>query len=124
MINHNNRASISVPVGALSGSEVLPLSYAHKKLKLINASFIQEGAISASGTNYLGLQLKKNDVAVENAVDTQAGLAARTALDLEVGEEGLILELGDYLSLDVVENGTFSEGTDGIIVLDVEVIGN
>lgn len=124
MINHNNRPTIVVNLGALDASQVLPLLYAHKKMKVLAASYLQEDAISASGTNYLQLQLKKDNVAVESAVDSQAGVAARSALDLEVGSEGLVLEQGEYLALDVVEGGTFAEGSDAILVLDVEVIGN
>lgn len=124
MINHNNRPVVVVSVAALSASVVLPLLLADKKMKVLSAKYVQEGAITASGVNYLALQLKKNNVAVESAVDTQAGVSARTALALEVGDEPLVLAQGDYLALDVVETGTFAEGTAGLLVLDVEVVGN
>lgn len=123
-INHNNRPPVVVALGALGASEVLPLLLADKKMKILSAKIVQEGAISASGVNYLALQLKKENAAVESAVDTQAGKDARSPIALEVGENGLILEEGEYLSLDVAQTGTFSEGTDAILVLDVEVIGN
>lgn len=124
MINHNNRPCVMVSLGALQDSEVLPLLLADKKMKLLSARFVQEGAVSASGTNYLTLQLKKDDAAVESGVDTQAGLAARTPLALQLPAGGLLLEKDSYLSLDVAETGTFSEGTDAILALDLEVIGN
>lgn len=122
MFNHNNRPSISVSIGALAQTETLPLLIADKKMKILSAKFVQEGAISASGVNYLAMQLKKNNVAVGAAVNTQAGLAARTAKALDV--TGLTLESGDYLSLGITETGVFAEGTPAILVLDVEVIGN
>lgn len=124
MINHNNRPSVVVSVAALSTSLVLPLLLADKKLKVLSAKYVQEGAITASGSNYLALRLKQNNVAVGTAVDTQAGVAARTALSLNIGSSPLVLEAGDYLALDVAETGTFAEGTAGILVLDVEVVGN
>lgn len=125
MYNNNNRPPVVVNLGSLSASQVLPLLYAHKKMRVKAAAFIQEGAISVSGANYLALQLKKNNVAVGSAVDTQAGLAARTALPVEVGADGYVeLEAGDYLSLDVAETGTFVESANSIAVLDVEIFGN
>lgn len=130
-INHNNRLQIVRHINALNADVTLPVLIADKKMRILSAKYVQEGAISASGTNYLELQLKKNDVAVESAVDTQAGVAARTPIALEVGvmEElpslaGLVLEKEDYLALDVNEEGTFAQGTDAILTLDVEVMGN
>lgn len=125
MINHNNRMSVVVNLGALDASQVLPALYAHKKMKVLGAVVVQEGAISASGTNYLTYDLLKNNVAsLATPKDTQAGLAAREALELFDADEELVLAEGDYLALDVAETGTFAEGTDAILVLDVEVIGN
>lgn len=124
-INHNNRLSIVVNLGALDASQVLPALYAHKKMKILGAVVVQEGAISASGVNYLTYDLKIDNVAsLATAKDTQAGLAAREALELLDADESLYLEKGEYLALDVAETGTFAEGTDAILVLDVEVIGN
>lgn len=125
MINHNNRPSISIVLAALSASAVVPLLYAHKKMRVLAISLVQEGAITASGANYLTYQAKKNNVAVGTAVDTQAGLAARVAKALVMPAAGYIeLEAGDYLSLDVAETGTFAEGTLLLAQLDVEIVGN
>jgi hypothetical protein len=125
MINHNNRPTVVVNLGALNAAQVLPALYAHKKMKVLGAAIIQEGAISASGANYLTLDLKIQDApSLATPKDTQAGLAARTALELLDEGEELILEKGEYLSLDVAETGDFVEGTDSILVLDLEVVGN
>lgn len=124
MINANNRPSVVVNLGVLSASQVLPAYYAAKKVKVKAAHIVQEGVISASGVNYLAYQLKKDNVAVGSVVDTQAGVAARAAVALALPAGGLLLEAGSYLSLDVAETGTFAEGTDAILVLDLEVIGN
>lgn len=124
MVNHNNRPVVVLPIAALSASVVLPVLLADKKLKVLSAKYVQEGAISASGSNYLALRLKQNNVAVGTAVDTQAGVAARTAVALNIGTTDLVLAQGDYLALDVAETGTFAEGTAGLLVLDVEVVGN
>lgn len=125
MINHNNRPQLSVLIPAISATSVIPLLCAHKKMKVLAASLVQEGAITASAVNYLTYQLKKNNVAVGSAVNTKAGLAARTEKELSVGAGGYIeLEAGDYLSLDVVETGTFAEGTALLASLDVEIVGN
>lgn len=124
MINHNNRPSICIPVAALSASGVLPVLLADKKLKILSAKYIQEGAITASAINLLDFQLKVDNVAVGTAVTTEAGLAARTALPLNIGSEPLVIEKDSYVALDVVETGTFAEGTAGLLVLDVEVVGN
>lgn len=124
-INHNNRLSVVVPLGALDASQVLPALYAHKKMKILGAAVVQEGAISASGSNYLTYDLKIDNVAsLATAKDTQAGVAARAALELLDAGEELVLAKGSYLALDVAETGTFAEGTDAILVLDVEVVGN
>ena len=122
MNNHNNRPSISLPIVALDASKVLPVLIADKKMKILSAKYVQEGVITASGVNYLALQLKVDNVAHGAAVDTQAGVAARTALPLSLSS--LVLEAGEYLSLDVAETGTFTEGTDAILVLDCEIVGN
>lgn len=125
MINHNNRPSVAVLLPVLTASLVLPVLVAHKKMKVLAASLVQEGAISASGVNFLAFKLKKNNVDVAAAVDTQAGLAARTKKDLGLGADGYItLEIGDYLSLDVAETGTFAEGTAMLLQLDTEIVGN
>jgi len=125
MINQNNRPSIVIPLAAISADIEVPAWLADKKARVRGAKFVQSGAITASGTNYLTLQLKQNNVAVGAAVDTQLGLPAREGLALGLGAlEYLELELGDYLSLDVVESGTFAEGASGLLVLDIEVLGN
>lgn len=125
MINHNNRPLVVVNLGALDASQVLPAIYAHKKMKILGAVVVQEGAVTASGTNYLTYDLKIDDAAsLSTPKDTQAGLVARQALELLDPAEELVLEAGQYLSLDVAETGTFTEGTDAILVLDVEVVGN
>ena len=125
MINANNRPVVVVNLGVLSASQVLPALYAHKKMKVKGAAVAQEGVVSASGVNYLAFDLKVDNVAsLTTPKDTQAGLAARTALELLDAGEELVLEKGQYLSLDVAETGAFAEGTDAILVLDLEVIGN
>lgn len=124
MINHNNRPQVVVSLGALDATEVLPALLADKKMKLLSAKIVQEGVISASGTNYLTVQMKVDNVAVGSAVDTQAGVAARTPIALNIGTEPLVLAKDSYLALDVVESGTFTEGTDAILVLDLEIVGN
>jgi hypothetical protein len=123
MINHNNRPQICLPIAAISASVVLPALLADKKMRVLSAKYVQEGAISASGVNYLAMRLKVNNVLVGAAVDTQAGVTARTPVELDLGAE-LILAKDSYVALDVVETGTFAEGTQGLLVLDVEIIGN
>ena len=123
--NESNRASISVALPVIAASIILPALFADKKLRIRNASVIQEGVISASGTNYLTYQLKIDNVAVGTAVDTQAGVPVRTALPLGLGALGFIdVEKGEYLALDVAETGTFAEGDLAVLSLDIEVIGN
>jgi len=124
MTNHNNRPSVCVSIAALDASVVLPLLLADKKLKVLSAKYVQEDAISADGSNYLAMQLKVDNVAVGSAVDTQAGVAARTPVELDLGSEPLSVEKDSYVSLDVTESGTFAEGSPGLLVLDVEVVGN
>jgi hypothetical protein len=123
-INHNNRPSAQIPLAAISATSEHPLFLAIKKTKVLAAQFVQSGAISASGTNYLAMQLKKNNAAVGTAVDTQAGLAARVGLAMDLDADYIELEAGDYLSLQVTENGNFAEGAVGLCVLDLEVVGN
>lgn len=123
--NANNRPMVSVALPVIAAAIVLPIMVAGKKIRIHSAKIVQEGAISASGTNFLGYQLKINNVAKGVLVDTQAGLAVRTPLVLDLGADGFLdLAKDEYLSLDVAEDGTFVEGDLAVLSLDIEVIGN
>ena len=121
-MNLLNRPSVIVPLGVLSASGEEAVFYAQKKVRIKSAVYAQNGVISASGVNYLSFDMKKNDVALGNAVDTQAGLAK--GVKLELLAEELVLEKGDFLVLAITETGTFAEGASAILAMDVEVIGN
>ena len=124
-INHNNRPPLVIPLAAISATLEQLLLVAHKKTRIKKASFLQDGAISVDAVNYLSFQLAKDEVSVGSAVTTEAGLADRASLDLDLGSDGYIdLEIGEVLSLDVTEAGTFAEGAAGLLVLDLEIIGN
>ena len=85
-------------------------------MRLIGASYLQDGVIGASGTNYITLRLAVDEVAVGADVDTQAGLADRAPLALNLGSLGYIdIEKDEILSLDVTETGTFADGVAAIV---------
>lgn len=125
MINHNNRPIVCLQLPVVAAAVVIPAMIADKKLKILTAKFVQEDVISVDAVNFLSFQLKKNNTAIGTAVTTEAGLAVRTALPLVLGTDTeKILEAGDYLALDVAEDGTFTESSLGLLILDVEIIGN
>ncbi len=123
--NENNRPMVSVALPVIAAPIVLPIMLAGKKLRIRSAKLVQEAVIAASGTNFLTYQLKIDNVLKGVAIDTQAGVAVRTALPLDLGTLGFLdLEKDEYLSLDVTEDGTFTDGDLAILSLDIEVIGN
>lgn len=104
-----------IVIGA--GTDVVkPLFLANFKAKIISVKMIQESGI---GANDLSLQLKKNDVLIGGPVASPAGLAARTALVLNPGTN-TILEVGDYLALDIKET-SFYLG-EALFVLEFELV--
>lgn len=126
--SQNNRPQFSVPV-SLSADKKLPVLVAHKKLIVRNAKLVSVGAISASGSNYLGVKLQKStasgatpaDVSGNAVVDTQLGVAAYGHLSLDL-TPAITLEKGEALYLDADVTGTLS--VDAWLSLDVQVVGS
>lgn len=122
MINNNNRPSIVSPVGSLTADVTKVLLYVHKKMRIHAVALIQETAIAADGSNYFDFVLKKNNTAIGTAVSNKLGIAARTALELDVNGS-FLMEAGDVLSVFADETGTVTTVVDAIAVIDAEVIG-
>lgn len=110
--NENNRPQSVLGIGAVSATVEKGLLLADKAMTLKKVSLVDISAVAASGTNYVQAQLKKNGTLIGAVVDTQAGLTAREALELDLGDDAE-LEAGDFLSLQltVAASGELTEAS-------------
>ena len=120
--NENNRPMLGMNIGAVSATVEKGLFLAHKKCILKEVSLVDISAVAASGSVYMQAQLMVDGALVGAVVDTQAGLAVREALALNIGAPLTIAE-GSFVSvvLTKVSTGAF---TDLSIHSDLEVKGN
>lgn len=124
MFNSNNRQEIQVRIGAIAATGEYLAVVAGKKLRVLSAKVTDLGAQAASEADYLEYQLKQNTVAVGTKKDNKAGTAALAAFSVSLGTAGYIdMAKGDNLTLVVTKQGN-GAGTDLLLSLDCEVIGN
>jgi len=128
-MNSLNRGHVTVTVGAVAATKEIGVIQAHKKMIVRNLSIVDVAAIAASGANYVTYGAKVNNVSVGTAVDTQLGLAARSdkaivmPSDGLTNDNGITLEKGDFLSVDLTVTGTGALTNAGIHA-DIEIVGN
>jgi len=122
--NENNRPQNSLRLGAISATVEIGLLRADKRILLEKVSITDISLIAASGSNFIEAQLKKNGTLIGSLVDTQAGLAARAKLVLNLGTDAdKDLAKGDYLSLQLTKQGTGAL-TEAGCDMDLNVKGN
>ena len=123
MFNYNNRSVVAFRWGNVSATAEQLVLIPNKKVRVHALSIGVGTAIAASQANFLTFRAKKDGVDVGADVDSKGGIAARGALDLNLGDDGIELEKGEALSVNMTKAGT-AVLSGSIINADVEVIGN
>ncbi len=121
--NNANRPEMTAKVGAVAATIEVGVLVAHKKMELKNLSLMDIVLVAASGSNFIQAQALKNGTLIGTVVDTQAGLAARQPLDLNLGTLAeRSLAAGDVVTVVLTKAGTGAL-TEASLHVDALVIG-
>lgn len=119
-VNLNNAVA---NVGAVSSTTEVMVLEAAQTLLIKSIKMVDATVIGASGTNFIQLQVLLDGVLQQSLVDTQAGLAARAPIPLDIGSSGLLVTKGSVVSVAITVQGTGSLSR-GSLMMNYLLIGN